>query len=157
MSDNSTLAAQHGTRKASVANVYLQPGNGEILVRCSGTKKKVSKAKRKGIERSEIKTLFTVDEYFATIAAQEPTAFLKEILVKVNKASCFKVIIRVKGGGLKSQLTAARLALAKAVVEYDPELKPQISTECRTDARKKERAKVGCRGKARRKVQFSKR
>lgn len=157
MSVNSTLAAQHGTRKASVANAYLLPGNGEIIVRRSLSQKDVLNAKRRGVDRTQLKTSFTSDEYFATIAAQRPTEFLKEVLIKVNHANSFKVIISVKGGGLKSQLHAARLAIAKALVKMNPELKPLISMECRTDARKKERAKIGCRGKARRKVQFSKR
>jgi len=157
MSNNVTLAAKHGTRKAAVANAHLLPGKGEFVVSRSLSPKDVLNAKRRGVERSALKTTFTVDQYFSTISAQKPLDFLKEVLAMVNCVDNFKVVINVKGGGLKSQLHAARLAIAKALVKYNPELKPLLGSECRTDARKKERSKIGCRGKARRKVQFSKR
>lgn len=157
MSNNATLAAQHGTKKACIANAYLLPGNGSIEIRRPVTKRDVLHAQRKGVERSSLKSQFTVAEYFYTIANQRPEEYLRELLVKVDRSQKLNIVLSVKGGGIKAQLAACRLAIAKALVKLDPGCKPLISDECRTDARKKERSKIGCRGKARRKVQFSKR
>jgi len=154
---NSTLAAQHGSRKSCVANAYLLPGTGKIEVRRPITKKDVLQAKRRGQERNELKKVFTLDEYFKTIISQRPAEYLAELLMKINRTATLNIILTVKGGGLKSQLQACRLAIAKALVKLEPECKPLIADDCHTDARKKERSKIGCRGKARRKVQFSKR
>ncbi len=154
---NTTLAAQHGTRKACVANAYILSGSGALEIRRSISQRDVLNAKRRGRERNELKTTYTVDEYFSSVITQRPTEYLHEVLQRVNRHTSFNVVFTVRGGGIKTQLQACRLALAKALVKLDPSCKPLISDECRTDARKKERSKIGCRGKARRKVQFSKR
>jgi len=154
---NTTLAAQHGTRKACVANAYLLPGTGKMEVRRSISQRDVLNAKRRGRERNELKTTFTVEEYFYSVITQRPAEYLNEVVARVNRQSSVDVVLTVRGGGIKTQLQACRLAIAKALVKLDPACKPLISEECRTDARKKERSKIGCRGKARRKVQFSKR
>ena len=154
---NPTLAAQHGSRKASIANAFISAGTGTITVRCSYNKRDLLNMKRAGKDLSTIKKDFLVVEYFDTVQTYNPLEFLLLPLVSINKADKFNVIITVKGGGIKSQLEAARLAIAKALVKIDPSYKPALADFCRTDARKKERSKIGCRGKARRKVQFSKR
>jgi small subunit ribosomal protein S9 len=154
---NTTLAAQHGTRKACVANAYILAGTGKMEVRRSISQRDVLNAKRRGRERNQLKTTYTVDEYFYSVISQRPTEYLNEIIQRVNRHTSLDVIITVRGGGIKTQLQACRLAIAKALVKLEPSCKPLIADECRTDARKKERSKIGCRGKARRKVQFSKR
>lgn len=151
------LAAQHGRRKSCVANAYLSHGNGQIEVRRSFSARDVLNAKRQGKERSELKTRLSVNEYFLSIITQKPEEYLQEVFQLISRPGHFNVVLHVKGGGLKAQLQACRLAIAKALVKLDPSYKPALSSECRTDARQKERSKVGCRGKARRKVQFSKR
>jgi small subunit ribosomal protein S9 len=155
--NNPTLAAQHGSRKASVANAYISAGTGKVNVRCSYNKRDLLNMKRQGKDLSTIKKDFLPSEYFETVQAYNAAEFLLAPLVKIGKADKFNITITVKGGGLKSQLEAAHLAIAKALVVIDPSYKPALSDDCRTDARKKERSKIGCRGKARRKVQFSKR
>jgi ribosomal protein S9 len=154
---NTTLAAQHGTRKACVANAYVSSGTGKMEVRRSYTARDVLNAKRKGRDRADLKTSFTVDEYFYSVLSQRPTEYLAEVLHHINRETAFNIVLTVKGGGIKTQLQACRLALVKALVKIDPEFKKLIPNKCRTDARKKERSKIGCRGKARRTVQFSKR
>lgn len=154
---NTTLAAQHGSRKASVANAYISAGTGKIKVRCSYSKRDLLNMKRQGKDLVNIKKDFLPNEYFKTVQAYNVFDFLAQPLIKINKADKFDITLSVKGGGLKSQLEAARLAIAKALVKVDPSYKALLTDECHTDARKKERSKIGCRGKARRKVQFSKR
>jgi small subunit ribosomal protein S9 len=154
---NSTLAAQHGSRKSSVANAYVRSGTGKISVRCSYNKRDLLNLKRRGKDITQLQKEFEVNEYFNTVQAYNPLAFLTQILAKVNKADKFDIVLSVQGGGLKSQLEAARLAIAKALVKIDPSYKVALTDDCHTDDRKKERSKIGCRGKARRKVQFSKR
>ena len=154
---SSTLAAQHGSRKSSVANAYIHAGTGKITVRCSYSKRDLLNRKRQGKELTGLKKDFQPSEYFGALLAYNANQFLLEPLATVNTADKFDVVISVLGGGLKSQLEAARLAIAKALVRIDASYKTALSDFCRTDARKKERSKIGCRGKARRKVQFSKR
>lgn len=152
-----TLGAQHGSRKAAVANAYISAGTGKITVRCSYSKRDLLNMKRDGKDLTNIKKDFSIKEYFQTVRSHEPESFLMLPFVRINKADKFDVVITTQGGGLKSQIEAAQLAIAKALVKVDASYKPALSDLCRTDARKKERSKVGCRGKARRKVQFSKR
>jgi small subunit ribosomal protein S9 len=68
------------------------------------------------------------------------------------------VNVNVAGGGVNGQAGAVRLAIAKAIVELDPETKPSLSAKglMTRDNRMVERKKPG-RKKARKKFQFSKR
>lgn len=154
---STTLAAQHGSRKSAVANAYMSAGSGKITVRCSYNKRDLLNLKRQNKDVAAIKKDFTPQEYFNGLVSANAATFLSEPLVRVNKADKFDIVICVKGGGLKAQLQAAQLAIAKALVKIEPTYKASVSDLCRTDDRKKERSKIGCRGKARRKVQFSKR
>ena len=62
------------------------------------------------------------------------------------------------GGGITGQAEAVRLAIAKAIVERDPEKKPALKAKSlmTRDSRMVERKKPG-RKKARKRFQFSKR
>jgi small subunit ribosomal protein S9 len=68
------------------------------------------------------------------------------------------MIVRVKGGGLEAQAEAMRLGLARALVEFNPELKPVLKEDglLTRDSRRRERKKYGQPG-ARKRFQFSKR
>lgn len=70
----------------------------------------------------------------------------------------FDIKVNVAGGGVKGQAEAIRLAISKALIELDPEVKPALRAKglVTRDDRMVERKKPG-RRKARRKFQFSKR
>ncbi len=121
-----------GRRKTSAARIYLRPGRGTIVV---NTK--------------------TFDEYF-------PNEMLKMIirqpLVITETADKFDVLVRVRGGGPSGQAGALRHGIARALVEYNPELRSKLKEAgfLTRDPRKVERKKYGQPG-ARKRFQFSKR
>ena len=121
-----------GRRKTSVARVYMKDGNGEIT-----------------INNQDIKIYFP-SEILQTI--------VKQPLKLVESDSVFNLDINVKGGGLSGQAEAIRLAVARALIESNEELRPPLKKEgyLTRDPRMVERKKYG-RRKARRKFQFSKR
>ena len=79
-------------------------------------------------------------------------------LTITNRAKEYDVRCSVKGGGLSGQAGAIIHGLSRAIVEFEPELKPTLKKEKLTtrDSRSVERKKYGHR-KARRSFQFSKR
>jgi len=121
-----------GKRKTSVARVILRPGDGQTWI--NGR---------------------TLDEYFPTrvhrMVAQAP-------LRLVGREKDYDVIASIKGGGISGQAGAVRLGIARALIEIDPELRPQLKAEgyLMRDAREKERRKYGLK-KARKAPQYSKR
>jgi small subunit ribosomal protein S9 len=121
-----------GKRKTAVARVFLRPGKGTTTV--NGR---------------------PVNEYFTTVNQRE---LAKEALEVVDNADQFDFYITVKGGGLSGQAGAVRHGIAKALVDFDPELRGVMKEQgfLTRDARKKERKKYGQRG-ARARFQFSKR
>lgn len=121
-----------GKRKTAVARVFLRPGKGKTTV--NGR---------------------PMNEYFNTVNQRE---LAKEALEVVDNADQFDFYITVKGGGLSGQAGAVRHGIAKALVDFDPELRGVMKEQgfLTRDARKKERKKYGQRG-ARARFQFSKR
>ncbi|MGI4021593.1 MAG: 30S ribosomal protein S9 [Janthinobacterium lividum] len=121
-----------GRRKTAVARIYLQEGNGAIIVNGKDYK-----------------------EYFPTLPLQYVVTQSLEVSGSTGK---FDVKVNVAGGGVNGQAGAVRLAIAKAIVELDAEKKPALSAKglMTRDDRMVERKKPG-RKKARRKFQFSKR
>ncbi len=121
-----------GKRKTAVARVFLRPGKGEIVVNGKTTK-----------------------EYFYTdsniIKIDAPLAITKT-------QGKFDILVTVCGGGICAQAEAVRHGISKALVEYDPEMRPALKKEgfLRRDARMKDRKKYGLRS-ARARYQFSKR
>ena len=121
-----------GRRKTAVARIYLTPGSGKINVNNKDYK-----------------------EYFSTLTLQ----YIVNQAFEVTEAEgSFDVNVNVRGGGIKGQAEAVRLAIAKALVELDPENKPALRSKglMTRDNRMVERKKPGRRG-ARRRFQFSKR
>jgi len=121
-----------GRRKSAVARVFLSYGTGKITV-----------------NKRDYKAFFTVPH----LADNVDLPFT--VTETVGK---YDVKVNVRGGGIKGQSEAVRLAIARALVkdneEYRPVLKPHgVLTR---DARVVERKKPGLR-KARKKTQFSKR
>jgi small subunit ribosomal protein S9 len=121
-----------GRRKTAVARVYLGEGSGAITVNGKDYK-----------------------EYFPTLPLQY---IVNQSLEVSGSAGAFDVTVNVGGGGVKGQAEAVRLAIAKAIVELDPEKKSSLRAKglMTRDSRMVERKKPG-RKKARRKFQFSKR
>ena len=121
-----------GRRKKSVARVWLKKGSGKIYV--NGKK---------------------MTDYFIKpnlqIAINKP-------LTLVKRENEFDVRCTVKGGGFTGQAGAIIHGLARAIVEFEPNLKPELKKEklMTRDSRTVERKKYG-RRKARRSFQFSKR
>jgi small subunit ribosomal protein S9 len=121
-----------GRRKTSVARVYLRPGSGEYKV--NGR---------------------PFNEYFVT-EAQRSSA--RQPLLSTDTASSFNVVANVSGGGVNGQADAMKLGIARALMQFDAELRKKLKTEgmVTRDSRGKERKKYGQKG-ARKRFQFSKR
>ncbi|MDX2002300.1 MAG: 30S ribosomal protein S9 [Chitinophagales bacterium] len=121
-----------GRRKAAVARVYLNPGSGKITVN--------------GKDHAEY---FTVNHL--RLKVEQP-------LKTVGQTNQYDVTVNVQGGGIKGQADAVKLGIARALVEIDAELKPQLKAAhlMTRDSRVVERKKPGLR-KARKRAQFSKR
>ncbi len=121
-----------GRRKTSVARVYLRPGTGKILV-----------------NRRDF------DEYFPNRVLK---MVIRQPLLLTETADKFDILVNVRGGGSTGQAGAIRHGIARALVEYNPELRPRLKASglLTRDARKVERKKYG-QPKARKRFQFSKR
>ncbi len=76
----------------------------------------------------------------------------------VGREKDFDVFARLNGGGIAGQAGALRHGIARALIELDPELRPQLKAEglLTRDSREKERRKYGLK-KARKAPQYSKR
>ena len=121
-----------GRRKSSSARVFLTHGSGKIIINNKD-----------------------ISEYFSRETAR---MVVRQPLEKLGLEDQYDVNCTVTGGGMTGQAGAIRLGLARALLEGDENLKPQLKeySFLTRDARKVERKKVGLR-KARRSVQFSKR
>lgn len=121
-----------GRRKTSVARVRLIPGNGVFKIN--------------GVE---------VLEYFKRETLK---MIIDQPFEVTNTVGKFDVIARIHGGGLTGQAGALRLGIARALLIYSPELRPELRTSgfLTRDPREVERKKYG-RPKARKRFQFSKR
>ena len=121
-----------GKRKDAVARVWIKPGNGQVVVNGRD-----------------------VEVYFA-----RPTSrmVINQPFEVANRKDQYDVICTVKGGGLSGQAGAVRHGISKALVAYEPDLRPVLKQGgfLTRDPRVVERKKYG-RRKARRSFQFSKR
>ncbi len=121
-----------GRRKSSVARVFLRPGSGAIT-----------------INRRPI------DAFFPTESLRTQ---LRQPLVVTETVDKFDIFIGAKGGGVAGQAGAVRLGIARALVQFNAELRPKLKKAglLTRDPRIKERKKYGLAG-ARKRFQFSKR
>lgn len=131
MSESTTLSAT-GRRKNAVAHAWIVEGTGEITIN---------------------KRAF--EDYLPTVTLQNAVLAPFQVANLLNK---FDVRIATNGGGLNGQVGAMRLAIARALIQHDPELRPALKAAMllRRDPRMKERKKAGQPG-ARKRFQFSKR
>jgi small subunit ribosomal protein S9 len=121
-----------GRRKSSVARVFLRPGKGEVSVNNRA-----------------------FENYFPTEAAR---TLIRQPLLATETADKFDILILADGGGPTGQAGAARLGIARALIEFNSELRPKLKQLgfLTRDARIHERKKYGQKG-ARKRFQFSKR
>ncbi|MEM9571546.1 MAG: 30S ribosomal protein S9 [Pseudomonadota bacterium] len=121
-----------GRRKSATARVWLKPGSGKITIN--------------GKDQ---------DEYFARPVLR---MVLEQPLVEADRRTQYDVVATVKGSGLSGQAGAVRHGIARALVNFEPELRRTLKPFgfLTRDPRVVERKKYG-RAKARRSFQFSKR
>jgi small subunit ribosomal protein S9 len=121
-----------GRRKDAVARVWVKPGAGRVT-----------------INGRDIET------YFARPVLR---MIINQPFVVASRAQQFDVVCTVKGGGLSGQAGAVRHGISRALIAYDPNLRPPLKAGgyLTRDSRRVERKKYGLR-KARRSFQFSKR
>ncbi len=95
------------------------------------------------------------EEYFPTESAR---ALVRQPLLATETADRFDVLVLTDGGGVSGQAGAVRLGIARALIEFNVELRPKLKQLgfLTRDPRKHERKKYGQKG-ARKRFQFSKR
>jgi small subunit ribosomal protein S9 len=121
-----------GKRKSSTARVHLLPGAGQVIV----NKRDLS-------------------EFFKN---ETQRTIIRYPLVVTDNIGKFDVRAIVSGGGTSGQAGAIRLGIAKALLQFNAELRPRLKRAglLSRDSRIKERKKYGQKG-ARKRFQFSKR
>ena len=121
-----------GRRKEAVVRVRLVPGSGRFVLNGRN-----------------------LEDYFPNKVHQQ---LVREPLVTVDRAESYDVFANLRGGGISGQAGALRLAIARALVELDPDDRPALKKAgfLTRDARVKERKKYGLK-KARKAPQYSKR
>jgi len=121
-----------GKRKTATARVFLMPGTGQIVV-----------------------NRVDYQDYFRN---RTQRMLVTQPLVLTDTLDKFDVYINVAGGGYSGQAGAARLGIARALLTFDPELRPRVKKAgfLTRDPRIKERKKYGQPG-ARKRFQYSKR
>ncbi len=122
-----------GKRKTSVAKVFLKEGIGSTIINGK-----------------------SFENFFVNI--QNEIEFIKYPLLLVNLSNNYDISVKVKGGGIISQLNAIKLGISKAVSSINNEYRLILNKEflLRRDSRIKERRKYGLK-KARKAPQYSKR
>lgn len=121
-----------GRRRTSVARVRLKPGSGKIEVNSRD-----------------------FHDYFPTSSLQ--TAVLRPLEIS-GQTQSVDIVLKTNGGGVNGQAGAASLAIARALLKLDANLRPELKKNglLTRDPRMKERKKPGRPG-ARKRFQFSKR
>ena len=121
-----------GRRKEAVTRVFLSRGEGKITINDKDYK-----------------------QYFSLVYLQNQVEMPFKAIEGGDK---YDVKINAAGGGMKGQAEAAKLGIARALLEVNPEFRPTLKAAglLRRDPRAVERKKPG-RKKARRSYQFSKR
>ena len=121
-----------GRRKRAVARIFLRDGKGLITV--NGR---------------------TFESYFPS---EQSRAIVRQPLLATETVDKFDILINTSGGGPSGQAGAAKLGIARALIEFNSELRGKLKELgfLTRDARQHERKKYGQKG-ARKRFQFSKR
>ncbi len=126
------IAQTVGRRKEAVARVRLRDGAGILVLNGRA-----------------------LEDFFPTMAIRMRVMEPMQLTQTQNR---FDVDATLEGGGVNGQADALRLGIARALIEYDPELRPTLKKAglLTRDARAVERKKYGLR-KARKAKQYTKR
>ncbi len=126
------LTQTTGRRKRSVARASLRPGTGQFLINGK-----------------------TLEVYFPTATSR---MLVTEALTVTETTENYDVTASIHGGGISGQAGALRMAIARSLLELDPESRPTLKRAglLTRDSRKKESKKYGLK-KARKAPQFTKR
>jgi small subunit ribosomal protein S9 len=129
---NAPLTQTTGRRKEAVARAVLRAGSGTIIVNGK-----------------------PIEAYFTTATQR---MVVTEALRVTSLETAYDVSANIFGGGVTGQAGALRMAIARSLVELDPELRPVLKKAglLTRDARRKETKKYGLK-KARKAPQFTKR
>ncbi len=121
-----------GRRKEAVAQIRMTHGTGKIMV-----------------NDKPVEVYFPHEEWVRVI---------KSPFVLVGMEDKFDVTVKTNGGGVRGQADSLRLAIARALIVYNPDFRASLKKQgmLARDARVKERKKYG-KKKARRSPQWSKR
>jgi small subunit ribosomal protein S9 len=121
-----------GKRKDAVARVWIKAGSGKVVINGK-----------------------TQEEYFKRAVLR---MMLNQPFQVTNRQNSFDVMCTISGGGLSGQAGALKHGISKALVSFEPDLRPILKKEgfLTRDSRVVERKKYG-KPKARRSFQFSKR
>ncbi|MGB0922419.1 MAG: 30S ribosomal protein S9 [Alphaproteobacteria bacterium] len=121
-----------GRRKDAVARVWIKPGSGRVTVNGRD-----------------------VETYFARATLR---MILRQPFEAAERKDQYDVVATVKGGGLSGQAGAVRHGISRALINFEPSLRPVLKPGgfLTRDDRIVERKKYG-RAKARKSFQFSKR
>ncbi len=121
-----------GRRKSATARVYLRPGTGDFKVNRD-----------------------SIDVYFKNETLR---MIIRQPLQLTDTLGKFDVLVNVDGGGMAGQAGAVRHGIARALCEFNAELRKRLKKAglLTRDPRAKERKKYGQKG-ARKRFQFSKR
>ena len=125
-----------GKRKTSIARVFLRTGKGEITLFVN-------------------KKIRPFDDYFRL---ESYKLAIKQPLMLTETDNKFDIFLRIEGGGIRAQSEAVRLGVARALLEFNRELRPTLKSAglLTRDSRIKERKKYGLLG-ARKAPQYHKR
>lgn len=129
---NAPLTQTTGRRKEAVARAVVRAGSGKVVVNGK-----------------------PIEAYFTT--ATQRMVVLEALRVTEREAS-YDIDANIFGGGINGQAGALRMAIARSIVEMDPESRPALKKAglLTRDARRKESKKYGLK-KARKAPQFTKR
>jgi small subunit ribosomal protein S9 len=132
MAEKITTWYATGRRKKATARVYLRPGTGRFLVNTRD-----------------------LDDFFCR---ETDKMILRQPLVLTSNTESFDIHVTVRGGGTTGQAGAIKHGISRALLKYNPELRPSLKEAglLTRDSRIKERKKYGQKG-ARARYQFSKR
>jgi len=129
---NTPLTQTTGRRKEAVARAITRAGTGKIVV--NGR---------------------PIEAYFTTATQR---MVVTEALRVVEREESFDIHANIFGGGVTGQAGALRMAIARSLIELDPEMRPALKKAglLTRDSRKKESKKYGLKN-ARKAPQFTKR
>lgn len=112
-----------GKRKNAIARVFLRPGKGDVTLVVN-------------------KKLRPFEEYFKLDSLRYT---IRQPLMVTETENKFDIFMRLEGGGVRGQAEAVRLGIARALVEFNRELRPILRNAklLTRDSRIKERKKYG--------------